>query len=104
MTAIDLNAAYAPSDDVVARDSEGELVIVPIASGIGDLEDEIYTLNETGRAIWRHLDGQRPLQQVVDDLSLRFQAAPGEIEQDVAGLVGELVRRRMLVQVDPGRV
>ncbi len=101
MTGIDLGARYAPSDDVVAREIEGELIIVPIASGIGDLEDEIYTLNETGRAIWKQLDGQLALQEVVKDLSVRFEAAPGEIEQDVVGLVCELLQRRMVLRVDP---
>jgi hypothetical protein len=39
------------SDDIVSRDIEGELIIVPITSGIGDLEDELYTLNETGNGL-----------------------------------------------------
>jgi hypothetical protein len=48
---VSLDSKYLPSQDVVARDIEGELILVPIASGIGDMEDEIYTLNDTGRAI-----------------------------------------------------
>ncbi len=103
MIGIDLSALYAPSEDVVAREIEGELIIVPIASGIGDLEDEIYTLNETGRAIWKQLNGQLALEEVVKDLSVRFEATPGEIERDVVGLVGELFQRRMVLRVDPER-
>jgi len=49
MTEIRMEAAYIPSEDVVAREIEGELIIVPLAAGIGDLEDELYTLNETGK-------------------------------------------------------
>ena len=49
---VDLDAIYAPSEDIVAREIEGELIIVPLVSGIGDMEDELYTMNETGRAIW----------------------------------------------------
>ena len=48
-----LDIIYVPSEDVVAREIEGEMIIVPIASGIGDMEDELYTLNETGKAIWK---------------------------------------------------
>ena len=32
-----LDGVYEVSDDVVAREIGGELVIIPIASGVGDL-------------------------------------------------------------------
>ncbi len=99
MTTIRLDAVYAPSDDVVAREIEGELIIVPLVAGIGDMEDELYTVNETGRAIWDRLDGARNLHGVVAAVAEDYQAAPGEIERDVLGLVQELVRRRILVEV-----
>jgi hypothetical protein len=57
---IDLGKVYRPSEDVVVREIEGEVVIVPLTSGIGDLEDELFTLNETGRAIWSRIDGRWP--------------------------------------------
>ena len=97
MTEIRMEAAYIPSEDVVAREIEGELIIVPIAAGIGDLEDELYTLNETGKALWAGLDGKRTLQEIARGLAEEYEAPPGEIEEDVRGLVEELVRRRMLV-------
>ena len=94
-----LDAVYAPSDDIVAREIEGELVIVPLVAGIGDMEDELYTVNQTGKAVWDRLDGKRNLRGVVTALAEDFDAPPGEIEHDVLGLVEELVRRRMLVEV-----
>jgi len=93
------DAVYAVSDDVVAREIEGEIIIVPLAAGIGDLEDELFTLNETGKDIWERLDGQRPLSAVIDELAAMYQAEEGEIAADVLGLVHELVRRRILVAV-----
>lgn len=90
-----------PSDDVVARVIEGEIIIVPLVAGIGDAEDELYTLNETGKAIWDKLDGRRTLADVVAELTPEFSAENGAIERDVLGLVGELVERRMLV-AEPG--
>ncbi len=96
-TEVSLDSVYIHSEDVVARDIEGELIIVPLASGIGDMEDEIYTLNETGRAIWSRLNGQRLL-DVAKSLEADFEAEPGQIEWDVTGLVGELFKRRMVVR------
>jgi hypothetical protein len=92
-----LDAKCAPSEDVVAREIEGELIIVPLVAGIGDMEDELYTLNETGKAIWARLDGQRTLRAVAAELTTEFSAPPGEIEKDVLGLMTELMRRKMVV-------
>ncbi len=96
--AIRMDAAYVPSDDIVAREIEGELIIVPLVAGIGDLEDELFTMNETGKAIWDRLDGNTSLDEVVAAMVQDYDASPGEIERDVRGLVEELVRRRMLVE------
>ena len=96
---LNLEAIYTPSEDVVAREIEGELIIVPLASGIGDMEDELFTLNETGRAIWDRLDGKKNLQEIAAELRVEFEAKAEDIEQDVVGLTAELLKRRMLVEV-----
>jgi hypothetical protein len=95
---IDLGRAYRPSDDVVVREIEGEIVIVPLVSGIGDLEDELLTLNETGRAIWSRLDGTRPLAAIVAELQAEYEDAPGALPEDVAGFLQELLDRGMIVE------
>jgi len=97
MNHLTLDAICVPSDDVVSREIEGELILVPIASGIGDLEDELYTLNETGRAIWQHLDGKRTLAEVAYDIEEEFDAPVETITRDVLGFAGELVQRKILV-------
>ena len=94
------DAAYVPSEDVVAREIEGEIVIIPLVSDIGDIEDELYTLNETGRAVWHKLDGARPLRRVAAELAEEYEAPIEDIERDVLGLVRELVSRRMVVKKD----
>jgi len=93
------DAIYVPSEEVVAREIEGEMIIVPLTAGIGDADDELFTLNDTGKAIWKQLDGQRSLKNVVENLSAEFESQPGEIERDVTGLVEELLKRKMLVEV-----
>jgi hypothetical protein len=86
----------APSTDVVARDIEGQLVLVPLVMGIGDTDDELYALNATGRAVWDLLDGRRTLDGVVDALAERFEAPRDELTRDVLGLVGEMTRLGLL--------
>jgi hypothetical protein len=94
-----LESKLLPSEDIVARVIEGEIVIVPLAAGIGDMEDELYTLNETGRAIWDRLDGQRTLREIAAGLAQEFEAPVEEIEKDVEGFATELLNRKILVTV-----
>jgi len=88
---------YRPSDDIVAREIEGQIIIIPLVAGIGDMEDELFTLNETAKAIWSKLDGQRSLADVAAELTAEFAAEDGAIQPDVLGLVAELVKRKILV-------
>ncbi len=99
---ISLVAVYAPSEDVVAREIEGEMLIVPLTAGIGDMEDELFTLNDIGKVIWERLDGQKSLKGIVDELVVEFEAPAGEIEEDVIGFVEELRKRSMVVEISEG--
>ena len=92
-----LDAKCTPSEDVVAREIEGDVIIVPLVSGIGDQDDELYTLNPTGQAIWQKLDGQRTLKDVAALLMSEFNAPLAELENDVLGFASEMVRRKILV-------
>jgi len=95
---VNLDAVYVPSEDLVCREIEGELIIVPLIAGMGDMEDELFTLNETGRAIWAKLDGKKSLKMIAKELSAEYEAPRGEIEKDVIGLAKELLKRKMLVK------
>jgi hypothetical protein len=94
---INLDAICVPSEEVVAREIEGELIIVPLAAGIGDMEDELYTLNETGKVIWSRLNGTRSLRQIASELASEYEAPATDIERDVIGLISELARRKMVI-------
>ena len=98
----DLNSVYIPSEDVVAREIEDTIIIVPIVSGIADVDDELLTLNETGKAIWKLLDGKLTLQEIVEILSKEFSASVEIIREDVLGLTSELIRRRIVIE-SPGK-
>jgi hypothetical protein len=90
---------FAVSSDVVAREIEGELLIVPLAAGIGEVEDEFYTLNETGKAVWSKLDGKTRLDEIIRQLAEEFEAEEAVIRGDVAGLIEELLSRKMILPV-----
>jgi hypothetical protein len=95
---VKMESVYVPSEDIVARDVAGETIIVPLVAGIGDLEDDLFTFNETGQAIWHKLDGVKSLREVVEDLAKEYQADSDTMEKEVRGLVTELLKRRFVVE------
>ncbi len=95
-TKVSLETICVPSEDVVAREIEGDMIIVPLVSGIGNADDELYSLNETGKAIWRNLDGVRTLGRVAAELAAEFTAPVEEIDRDVLGFAAEMVQRGIL--------
>lgn len=97
-TKIDLNSVYAPSKDVLAREVQGEFVIIPITSGIGNGEDEIFSLNKFGKAIWDKLDGKISLKDAIKILASQFEGPETEIRKDVLGFAEELLKRKMIVK------
>jgi len=95
--AVTLNTICMPSEDVVARRIDDEMVIVPLSAGVGDLEGDLYTLNLTGQAIWQKLDGRLTLRQVAAVLATEFNVPLSELENDVLEFAFELVQRGLLV-------
>ena len=93
---LNMDAVCAPSEDLVYREIEGEVILVPLVAGIGDAEDELYTLNATGRAVWERLDGVRTLAQVADSIAEEYSSPADAIAADVLGFVEEMLRRKML--------
>ena len=94
---ISLGAVYVPSEGIVAREIEGEVIIVPLISGLADMEDDLYALNETGKAIWKLLDGRAKVKDIVENLSREYDADESKIEEDVIGLLSELLKRKIIV-------
>ena len=97
---VTLDTICAPSEDVVAREIEGEIIIVPLIAGIGDTDDELYTLNDTGQAIWQKLDGQRTLGEVAAALTQEFEVPQIDLEADILGFAGELAQRGIIAAND----
>lgn len=93
---VDMNACYRPSEEIVSRDIEGEIILVPLTTGFSDDPDAFFTLNETGKAIWEMLDGSTTLQEVVLGLSDEYDAQSGSISTDVESFVSELIAMKMV--------
>ena len=96
---LNIDKIFKISPDVITREIEGELILVPLVAGIGDVDDELFTLNDTGRFIWEKLDGSNSLESILNLLKDEFDAEFEELRQDLMGFVGELVKRRMVIDI-----
>jgi hypothetical protein len=95
---IDLNGIYVPSDGVVDREIKGEILIVPLTSGIGLGADEIGSFDEVGRAVWEKIDGSRSVAAVVRELAGDFDDPEWLLEDEVVGFLQDLLERGIIVE------
>ena len=94
---ITLESICVPSEDIVSREIEGDIIIVPLVSGIGNDDDELYSLNETGKAIWLELDGEKTLGQVAEALADAFSSPDDIIKKDVLGFAAAMIQHGILI-------
>lgn len=100
IVAVNINCQlkYSVSKNIIAREIEGEIIIVPMISGLGDLNSEMYTLNKTGFAIWEKLDGRTTLNKIIDALAIEFNTSFDQIENDVLEIMQELFNKGLIVE------
>ena len=98
MNHVNPKTVYKPSKNIVAREIEGELILIAITAGVGDVEEGMFTLNVTARKIWQLFDGKKELHQIIHEIADIYDAPEGKIEKDVNGLVTELANRNMIVR------
>ena len=84
-----LERCYKKDPNMIFRDIEGEMILVPIRRRTADLES-IYTLNETGSRIWELIDGQHTLREIRDTIVQEYEATPEEAEADLAEFMAYL--------------
>jgi hypothetical protein len=86
-TAYSINAP-----DVIAETIDGETILVNLTTG------SYYSLEGSGPEVWSRLVAGLPPRAVSEECALIFEAAPGEIEAAVAGLVDDLRAEQILVE------
>jgi len=79
-----------PSPDVVARRVAGEYLLVPVCSGVAQMEF-IFTANEIGSHIFRLLDGRRDAREIARLVSREYEVDEDRARADVIEFLRGLV-------------
>jgi len=95
---IHLNNTYIHSENVIFKEIEDELVIVPFSEGIGKIDEAVYSLNKTGHDVWNRLSGKSSLAEVIDQLEELYEARRETIENDVILLIQDLIQRGFILE------
>ncbi|HEX6938574.1 MAG TPA: PqqD family protein [Longimicrobiales bacterium] len=87
---LDPTVILAPRPDVIATDLESELILLDAGTG------EMFSLNATGRAVWRALDGGTTVAGVVAAVERAYDIAADRAEADVHALLVRLLEVRLV--------
>lgn len=83
------NRVFKKSSQMVTREFEGELVLLPLYKSSKDL-NYIYTLNETAASAWELIDGKRTLDEIKEKLLQEFDIDEKRLTSQLDELVTDL--------------
>ena len=89
-------ASFVRAEDFATRKVAGETILVPIRSGIANLEC-VFRLDEVGTAIWQTLEAPRTVDELVQELVRQFEVGEEEARRDVIEFLGSLKSSKLIV-------
>lgn len=81
-----------PAEEALFQDVNGEIVILDLNS------EEYFGLNELGSRIWKLLEEEKSVQEVIDQLEQEYDAPGKVITQDLNTLLDTLLEKQLLVE------
>ena len=91
-------ARYKRNQDVVSRNIQGELVIVPIRSGVGDL-NSLYTLNPVGSVLWDFMNEGHTIGEMVERVCDEFDVTAAQAQSDIETFLDSLMAEELVQSV-----
>lgn len=93
---MDENKIFKRSDQVVSREIEGEVVLLPLYKSSKDL-NYIYTLNKTAATAWGLIDGKNNLADIKNKLTDEFNVEETKLTKQLNELIKDLTSIRAIV-------
>ena len=88
---------YRLSGDVLFREVDGEIIIIPHNSGISSAKkDALFTLTGSGMLIWNLLDGTTTVQQLIDHVLANYDVPEDRVRKDVVAFLENLAAHGMI--------
>jgi hypothetical protein len=95
---ISVDVRFIRNHEVVARKIEGELIIVPVRRGVGDL-NSLYTLNPVGAVLWDFMNEGHTLGEMVKRVCEEFEVTAAQAQQDIEAFLDSLMQEQLIDSV-----
>jgi len=82
---------YRPDEKCPVRSLEDGMVVMAPTG------DQTHTFDEIGTFIWRQLDGERDLDQVVKNIRLQYDVSQDQAEADLQEFISTMVEAEIIV-------
>ena len=89
---------YKKNENIVDREIAGEMLLVPVRGKLADME-RIYSLNSVAAFVWQHLDGEKDLDEICDEILESYEVGHDRAWQDLNALIDELREADLIVGV-----
>jgi hypothetical protein len=89
---------FIRNQEVVSRKIEGELIIVPIRSGVGDL-NSLYTLNAVGSVLWEFMTEGHTIAEMVQRVCDEFEVTKTQARKDIENFLDSLLEEKLVLSV-----
>jgi hypothetical protein len=98
MQTVQTSARFIRNREVVSRQIEGELVIVPIRRGVGDL-NSLYTLNPVGSALWEFMNEEHSVPEMVSRVCDEFEVTCTQAQTDIQEFLDSMLEEKLIQPV-----
>jgi len=89
------NVRFIRNREVVSRQIEGELIIVPIRHGVGDL-NSLYTLNQVGTVLWDFMREEHTVPEMLNRVCAEFEVTPEQAQNDIRDFLDSLLEEKLV--------
>jgi len=86
---------FIRNQEVVSRQIDGELIIVPVRRGVGDL-NSLYTLNPVGSLLWDFMAEGHTLLEMVARVCEEFEVSSSQAAQDIESFLDSMMQEKLV--------
>ena len=90
------NSVYSKHLELVEREIEGEMLVIPIMAGVGDADANMYSFNEQGAVIWKLIDGTRSVGAIADCLCEEYDVTREQALTEIGVFLEDLLSRNLI--------
>jgi hypothetical protein len=84
-----LKTILSHSKSIVTTRTGNEYVLVPVANNIADM-NSMYTLNETGAFIWERINGEKSVEDIINEMVNEYEVDYDTASNDVFSFIDDM--------------